>query len=253
MNNKLSVAIITKNEENNIARCLNSVSWADEIVVVDSGSTDKTVDICEKHSCKIITTDWLGFAKTKQFAVDNCSNDWVLVLDADEEITEPLKIKIELILQNPKFSGYRIKRSSFYLGKLIKHCGWDKDYTLRLFDKNKGKFNEKLVHESIIIKNGKIGIIEEVMLHYTYPTVDLHYAKMEMYSELGAKTLFNKGRRSGISNAVIRGALKFIKMYIVKLGFLDGKTGFILSINSSYGVYLKYLKLSKLNKNKTDE
>lgn len=249
MNNRLSIAIITKNEELNIGRCLKSVSWADEIVVVDSGSTDKTIDISTEHSCKIIKTSWLGFAKTKQLAVDNCSNDWVLVLDADEVITEPLKIKIKSILQSPEFSGYKIKRSSFYLGKLIRHCGWDKDYTLRLFEKSKGKFNEKLVHESVKIENDNVGTIEDVMLHYTYPTIDLHIAKMGMYSELGAKTLFNKGRRSGILNAVIRGTLKFLKMYIVKLGFLDGKTGFILCINSSFGVYLKYLKLWELVKN----
>ncbi|MCK4980243.1 MAG: glycosyltransferase family 2 protein [Candidatus Delongbacteria bacterium] len=251
--NKLSVAIITKNEENNIMRCLKSVSWVDEVVIVDSGSTDKTIEKCNEYNCKVIESEWLGFGKTKQLAVDNCKNYWVLVLDADEEISESLKVKIEEILINPKHSGYRIKRNSFYLGKMIKYCGWDKDYTLRLFDKNKGKFNDKLVHESVKIEDENIGIIKEVMLHYTYPSISLHMSKIKMYSELGAKDLIKKGHSSCIANAVLRGILKFFKMYFIKLGILDGKIGFILCVNSSFGVYLKYLKLWELHNSKSNE
>ncbi|MDD3044935.1 MAG: glycosyltransferase family 2 protein [Candidatus Delongbacteria bacterium] len=243
MNNKLSIAIITKNEELNIGRCLNSVSWADEIIVVDSGSTDKTIDICTEHNCKIILTDWLGFAKTKQLAVDNCRNDWVLVLDADEVITEPLKFKIETILNNPEVSGYKIKRSSFYLGKMIKHCGWDKDYTLRLFDKNKGRFNEKLVHESVKIENGNIGVIEEVMFHYTYQNITHHVNKINQYTTLSAENMFLNSKSYTLIGGLFRAFWGFFKMYILKLGFMDGIEGFILSINSSYYIFLKYSKL----------
>ncbi|MFA7122627.1 MAG: glycosyltransferase family 2 protein [Candidatus Delongbacteria bacterium] len=243
--NKLSAAIITKNEEKNIKRCLESVRWADEIIVVDSGSTDKTVGICKSYDCRIELSEWLGFAKTKQKAVDLCTNDWVLVLDADEEITDSLKDRLLKILDNPVHSGYRIKRESFYLGKKIRYCGWDKDYTLRLFDKNKGRFNNKAVHESVQIQSGTIGVISDPMIHYTYPTISSHIDKMNTYSDLGAAEMAKKGHASNPVSAVLRGLAKFVKMYILKLGFLDGKTGFVLCVNSAYGVYLKYLKMWK--------
>jgi glycosyltransferase involved in cell wall biosynthesis len=251
--NKLSAAIITKNEEKNIKRCLESIQWADEIVVVDSGSTDKTVGICKDYGCRIEISEWLGFAKTKHKAVDLCSNYWVLVLDADEEITGSLKDKILTTLENPSHSGYRIKRESFYLGKKIRYCGWDKDYTLRLFDKNKGRFNNKAVHESVQIQSGTIGVISEPMMHYTYPSVSSHLNKMNTYSELGASEKAKKGHASNPFSAVLRGLAKFVKMYVLKLGFLDGLTGFVLCLNSAYGVYLKYIKLWMINKSTADE
>lgn len=251
--NKLSIAIITKNEEKNIVRCLESVKWADEIVVVDSGSTDRTVEICRNAGCRVELSEWLGFAKTKQKAVDLCKNDWVLVLDADEVITPDLKDRIQNELENPVHTGYRIKRNSFYLGREIKHCGWDRDYTLRLFDNNKGRFNNKAVHESVQILEGSIGKIKEPMMHYTYPSVTSHIEKMNTYSELGAGEIAQKGYSSNPVSAVLRGLVKFIKMYILKLGLLDGTEGFVLCVNSAYGVYLKYLKLWKLNKEITDE
>ncbi|MDD3050245.1 MAG: glycosyltransferase family 2 protein [Candidatus Cloacimonetes bacterium] len=242
--NKLSVAIITKNEERNIGRCLKSVQWADEIVVVDSGSSDKTIDICQKFNCKIVETEWLGFGKTKQLAVNNCSHDWVLSIDADEELTTELQNRIKTILQNPDAEGYYIKRMSFYLNKLIQHCGWNHDFPLRLFNRRNGSFNEKIVHEAIEV-NGTVKKIKEVMFHYTYPTISFHIQKIDFYSTLGAERISDK--RSSISKAVMRGLFKFIKMYIIQLGFLDGKIGFVLSVNSAYGVYLKYIKLWETN------
>jgi glycosyltransferase involved in cell wall biosynthesis len=241
--NKISVAIITKNEEKNIGRCLESVKWADEIVIVDSGSTDLTLEICKKYNCKAYKSSWLGFSRTKQLAVDHCRYEWVLVIDADEEVTENLKTKIRDAIKSPGLSAYRIKRRSFYLGKLIKYCGWNKDYPLRLFEKAKGRFNNKIIHESIAMNDGKTGTINEVMLHYTYPDLHSHLLKIDAYSFLGAEELFEKGERSSIYKAVMRGGFKFIKMYLVQRGFLDGKIGFILCVNSAYGVYLKYLKL----------
>jgi glycosyltransferase involved in cell wall biosynthesis len=241
--NKLSVAIITKDEEKNIPTALNSVKWADEIVVVDSGSSDKTVEICKQFGANVIDSEWLGFGKTKQKAVDHCRNRWVLVLDADEVITESLKDSIIKILSEPKFSGYRIKRNSFYLGKEIKYCGWDKDYTLRLFDREVGRFNEKIVHESVVMEEGLIGKITSPMLHYTFPTISSHIEKMISYSKLGAEQLKNRGKSCNLLTPFLRGGFKFIKMYLLKKGFMDGRNGFLLSVNSSYGVYLKYLYL----------
>jgi len=238
---KLSIAIITKNEEKNIGRCLKSVNWADEVVVVDSGSIDGTLRICKEFNCKIINSEWLGFGATKQLAVENCANDWIFVIDADEVMTAELKTKIESTLVNPNYSGYRIKRTSYYLGKMIRHCGWDKDYTLRLFNKNKGRFNDRVVHESVQIEDEKIGKIEEPLLHYTYPEIKDHIHKMLTYSKLGSEQKYRKGATSSIVKSMLHGVFKFIKMFILQRGFLDGKEGFILSLNSSFGVYLKYL------------
>jgi glycosyltransferase involved in cell wall biosynthesis len=246
MKNKLSVTIITKNEEKNIGRCLASVQWADEIIVVDSGSTDLTLNVCKLYKCKIIQTKWQGFGKTKQFAVNSTSNDWVLSIDADEEISPKLKDTIQNILENTDKKAYKIKRTSFYIGKEVKHCGWNKDFPLRLFHKKFAEFNDKSVHESVKTKE-KIGIIYDVILHYSFPTLKKHLEKMIRYSELGAESLFQKGRKSSIGNAVFRGIFKFIKMYFLQAGYLDGKTGLLISFVSGFGVSYKYFRLWELN------
>lgn len=243
----LSVTIITKNEQSNIERCLQSVQWADEIIVVDSGSTDDTLEICRTYKCKIIETEWRGFGLTKQFAVKQATYNWILSVDADEEVTPDLTNKIQAVLREPKFKGYRIKRNSFYLGKMIRFSGWQKDFTLRLFNRNHGNFNSNIVHESVKIE-GTIGHISAPLLHYTYPDLSSHVRRMDRYAELGAEQLWAKGKRASIISATSRAAIKFIKMYILKMGFLDGKIGFILATNSAYGVFLKYLKLWEKNR-----
>jgi len=246
--NKISAVIITKNEEANIERCLTSISWVDEIVVVDSGSTDRTLEICKKYNCKIIETEWLGFGSTKKLAVDNATYDWIFSIDSDEEVTGILKSKIELILTDPKNNGYRIKRKSFYLERLIKHCGWNSDFPLRLFNKNFGNFNDKEVHESVVL-NGDISKINEHMLHYTYPTIEVHLKKINRYSTIQAEEMYKLGKRYPIVLAVFFGLNKFANTYLFNLGILDGREGFILCSIASFGVYLKYAKLWKLNKN----
>ena len=243
----LSVTIITLNEEKNIERCLKSVAWADEIVVVDSGSSDDTINICQRFGCKIIQTTWLGYGPTKKQAVESATNDWILSIDADEEVTDELRVKIRTILENPHSQGYRIKRKSFYLGQVVQHCGWDRDYPLRLFNRRYGNFNDKQIHESVEI-TGQISQIEEPLLHYTYPTLSSHILRLDKYSELGAAAAFQKGKTVSIIGAVMRGLLKFIKMYFLQLGFLDGKIGFVLAYNSAFGVYLKYIKLWEKNR-----
>lgn len=237
---KISATIITFNEEENIERCLQSIKWIDEIVVVDSFSTDSTLEICNKYNCNIIQTEWKGFGKTKKFAVDNSKNEWILSIDADEEVSEELKERILNITGKEKYNGYKIKRRSFYLGKEIKHCGWDRDYPLRLFNKNAGNFNEKEVHESVKI-DGEKGRLEEPIYHYTYPDIATHVKKMNRYSDLGQSEIKSKNGY-GIIASLLLGINKFIKMYFIQKGFLDGKIGFLLSIHSAFGVYLKYIK-----------
>lgn len=245
----LSVAIITKNEEQNLPNCLKSIEWVDDIVVVDSGSEDRTRTICKEFGCRCYESEWLGYGKTKQVAVDNCKNKWVLVLDADEVVTENLHQALQNILKNPQYSGYRIKRNSFYLGQRIKHCGWGQDYPLRLFNKTRGHFNEKMVHEEIKIEDGRVGKIKQPMQHFTYPTIEDHITKMAKYARLGADSQ-SEDNSSSIFKAVSSGLFKFLKMYILKFGFLDGKKGFLLCMNSAFGAYLKYIYIWENNERK---
>ncbi len=242
MSEKLSIAIITKNEEKNIERCLKSVQWADEIVVVDNGSTDRTLDICRQYEAKIIRSEWLGFGLLKQLAVNSATNDWIFSIDSDEEVSDALRLKVQAILERPQFHGYRIKRVSFYLGKRIRFCGWHRDYPLRLFNRRCGNFNDHIVHESVRL-TGAVAKIEEPILHYTYPTIQSHVERMNRYTDLGTEKLIAQRKSASILAAVMRGMAKFIKMYLLQQGFRDGRIGFVLCYNSAFGVYLKYLKL----------
>lgn len=240
MRAKISAVIITKNEIKNIERCLNSLLWADEIVVFDNCSDDGTQIIATKLGAKLVqNTTWEGFGISKQKAVLNATNDWILSVDADEVVTENLKNDIIDILENPKYVIYSIKRSSYYLGKIINHCGWGNDYPIRLFDRNFAKFNDKKVHE-FVESNNPIGRIENKLLHYTYPDINSHLKKIMFYSDLAIES--NPNKTTGLFSIIFRGIFKFVQMYWLKLGFLDGRRGFILSLISSFGIVFKYLK-----------
>jgi glycosyltransferase involved in cell wall biosynthesis len=242
----LSAVIIAKNEEHNLDRCLASLVWADEIVVVDSGSTDRTMDVARGYGARVVETPWLGFGKTKQLAVDAASHDWVFSIDADEAVPELLALEIRVILNAPQKQGYRIARRSYYLGRPVCFSGWQSDAPLRLFNRKHGRFNEKILHESVEM-DSKPGKINTHMCHYTYPTISSHLEKIGSYSGLGAQQLVEKGKKTNPVFAGFRGLGKFIKMYLLKLGFLDGKEGFILAVVSAFGVTLKYLQLWELN------
>jgi len=244
--NKISASIITKNEESNIKRCLESVKWADEIIIVDSGSTDKTLEICQFYHCKIIETEWLGFGLTKQIGVNAASNDWVLSIDADEEVTSELKNKILELVQSTKFHAFNIKRVSYYLKKRIKYSGWQTDYPLRLFNKQYGNFNDASVHESVVMDSKNASTIQALLYHYPYQSISSHIGKINLYTQLGAEKLFDKGKKTTLIYAVLSGIVKFIKMYLIKKGFLDGKEGFVLAVLSGFSSTLKYFKLWSL-------
>lgn len=245
----ISAVIIVKNEEKNIERCLKSLDWTDEIILVDTGSEDNTVEIAKQFNVKIFHLEkWEGFGKAKKYATEMAENDWILSIDADEEVTEGLLIKIKKILENPTKDCYRIKRNSFYLGKLIKHSGWNKDYPKRLFNRKFANFNEKLVHESVVCKT-EIGTIEQPILHYTYPTVSSHLRKIDLYTELAAQE--RKTKKSSIFMAIALGLNKFINIYFFKKGFLDGSKGLLLAIFSAFSVFVKYIKFyEKSNRTK---
>ncbi|MBN1426214.1 glycosyltransferase family 2 protein [Candidatus Fermentibacteria bacterium] len=245
----LSVVLITRDEEANIARCLESVRWAHEVVVVDSGSTDHTVEICQSLSCRVIQTAWKGFGLTKRYAVEQASHDWILSVDADEVVTPELTHAIRFLLDGePQAAAYRIRRRSCYLGTPIRFSGWQHDRPIRLFDRRRGTFNDRSLHESVVVDGPVETVRSGDLLHYPYPTVSSHLAKMERYSALGAQRLFTQGQSASIPEAVARGTAKFIKMFFLRGGFLDGKVGFVLAENSAFGVYLKYLKLWELSR-----
>ena len=248
MKSEISCVIITKNEAHNIRRCLESVKWMDEVIVVDSGSEDETVAICKSMGCKVIEIEWMGYGKTKGFAVKQAKHDWVFSIDADEEMTPELRQRVEKILSSTDaVQGYYVRERTFYLGRLIRFSGWGSEYHLRLFNRNYGNYNEKELHESIRLK-GEKARIEEHLLHYSYPSIEVHLRKINLYTTLGAQQLKAKGRSSSILSALIRGKLRFIKTYFLYGGFLDGREGLCLALISAYGVSFKYLKLWKMTR-----
>ena len=245
MTAKLSVTIITLNEEANIRRTLESVQWADEIVVLDSGSTDRTVSICREFTDKVFHQDWLGFGKQKNAAIDKATGYWVLSLDADEPVEKELAAEIRTIMASPEPNdGYRIPRKTFFLGKWIRHGGWYPDYNLRLFRKGKGRFEERAVHEAVKV-DGKAGTTQHAILHYAYPDLASYLASINKYSSLAVDVMAEQGipaRKTTWINIVIRPVLTFIFKYVVRLGFLDGKHGLMLNLFHAYYVFAKYAK-----------
>jgi glycosyltransferase involved in cell wall biosynthesis len=244
----LSVAIITKNEEKNIRDCLESVKWADEIIIVDSHSTDQTIEICKQYTSKIYVHDWNGFGVQKNRAIQYCKYPWILSLDADERVTPELREEIKKILSQKKpLKAYAISRKSLYCGKIIKYSGWNPDYVLRLFQKNQAKFNNHLVHESLIVK-GKTGYLQNPIIHYTYDSFETIIQKMNLYSSEKAKMMYKKKYKSSLLKSVLKGFFTLVRTYIFKLGFLDGKEGLMLAISNAEICYYSYIKLWLLNK-----
>jgi len=239
----VSVTLITKNEEKNIRDALESVKDFEEIVIVDSFSEDTTLQICKEYTDKIFQFEWQGFAKQKQLAIDKTTLPWVLVLDADERVTEGLKKEILEKIKDDK-DGYFIPRKNFFLGRWIKHSGWWPDYTLRLFKKDRGKMQQREVHEKIIV-NGKIGYLREPLIHYTYYSLDDFIKKMQIYASLSAEEIFKftLSKKKIILKMIFSPFFTFFKMFFLRLGFLDGLRGFILAFLYSCYSFLKYAKV----------
>ena len=245
---KISAVVITYNEEKNIRRCLESLSWADEIVVVDSFSQDRTKEIASSFTDKILDVEWQGFGKQKEFARTKASFDWVLSVDADEVVSEKLKEEIKSVInKNDSLDGYYISRLSNFLGRWVKHGGWYPDYVLRLFKKDKARFDESLVHEKLILE-GKTGFLMNEILHYTDPDISHYLSKMDKYTTLSAQKLLAEGKSTTVFDLLFRPAAIFFKMYLLKSGFLDGWQGFLLASFSSFHVFVKYAKLWHLRK-----
>jgi glycosyltransferase involved in cell wall biosynthesis len=234
MSNRLSVVIITKNEENFIEEAIRSANFAEDIVVLDNFSDDKTCEISLKMGARVEQHEWLGFGKQKNLAVSLAVNDWVFVLDSDERITPELKLEIMNELKNPFSDGYLVPRLNWFFGKSIKNCGLYPDYSLRLYNKNKGSFNEVDVHESVKI-DGKVSKLKNHMIHLAYENVDEFIEKQKKYSRLSAK-------KKNILKAIISPCWTFLKIYIIKLGFMDGWHGFIIAKVYAKYTFWKYIK-----------
>ncbi len=244
---KLSVAIITKNEEDRLPVCLKSVSFADDIVVVDSGSTDRTVEIAKDMGCRVFIEEWKGYGPQKQSAVKKCKNEWVLIIDADERIPEETKEKITEIVKNPLADAYSFPLKNFFHGKWIKHCGWWPNRKIRLFRKSRGMVNEALVHESVEV-SGTVMNIHTPIIHESIRDLSSMLNKINIYSSLGAETLFKKGKNVSGLTAFFKGVAAFFKLYVLKLGILDGYEGFVISFSHAVNTCYKYLKLKEYNK-----
>lgn len=247
----LTVSIITLNEEKNLARTLESVKkFADEIVIVDSGSTDKTEEIAKSFNAKFYFQKWLGYGPQRNKAIELASSEWVLNIDADEEISEELAKKIVDIKdeKNGNIDVFKINFMSVCFGKKIKHGGWSNSYRIRLFKKNSGRFNENNVHEEFIT-NSHIGKINEYILHHSYSDLEDYFTKFNKYTTLGAIEYYKKNKKANLVSIVLNPIYKFIRMYFFRLGFLDGLEGFILAITSSLYTMVKYYKLKEIYRN----
>jgi glycosyltransferase involved in cell wall biosynthesis len=239
----LSAILITRNEERNVEACLASLGFAEEIVVVDSGSTDGTEALCRKDPrVRWHSEDWKGFGRQKNRAVEKAAGPWIFSIDADERATPELADEISRMdLERSPEAGYRVPRRSFFGGRWVRHGGWYPDYTIRLWRKDAGRFEERPVHEAVRV-SGPVGTLRGDLLHYTYRDTADFVARMNRYSSLGAEELARRGKRVSAFDFLLRPPFTFFKMFVLKRGFLDGKLGLRLAVLYSMYTFVKYVK-----------
>jgi len=244
----LSVILITKNESAHIAACLESVSFADEIVVVDSGSTDDTREIARAMGARVErTADWPGFGPQKNRALDLATCDWVLSIDADERVTPELAREIIDTLAAPSADAYEIARLSNFCGRFIRHSGWWPDYVLRLFRRGTARFTDAAVHEKVVPRGGPPARLRHHFLHYPYADMAVLIDKVNRYSSDAAAMMHARGKRSSVFGAVGHGAWTFVRIYLIRRGFLDGRHGLVLAVTAAAGSFFRYAKLAFLS------
>jgi glycosyltransferase involved in cell wall biosynthesis len=247
----VSATIITLNEAANIEACLASVAWVDEVVVVDSGSTDGTTDLARARGARVIARDWPGsYAAQKNFAAGEAAHDWILSVDADERVTTALASEIRAVLASgPPAAGYRIPRVTWHLGRWIRTTDWYPDYQLRLYDRRRATWPPRLVHESVRV-DGAPGYLKSDLEHYAYRDISHHHQAMDRYTTLAARQMHEQGRRAGAFDLVLHPPAAFLRNYLLKRGCLDGLPGFVISAMNAYYVFLKFAKLWELQNRK---
>jgi (heptosyl)LPS beta-1,4-glucosyltransferase len=245
----VSVTIITLNEAANIDACLETVKWADEVVVVDSGSTDGTPDRARAHGARVIVRDWPGYPAQKNFAAAQASHDWILSVDADERVTPDLASEIRSTLQSTDgVAGYRVPRVTWHLGRWIRTTDWYPDYQLRLYDRRRATWPPRIVHESVSA-DGPVRYLTQDLQHYAYRDISHHHDVMNRYTSLAARQMFEQGRRAGVLDLTVHPPAAFLRNYVLKRGFMDGLPGFVVSAMNAHYVFLKFAKLWELQRN----
>ncbi len=246
----LTVVIIARDEAARIEACLESVRWADEIVLLDSGSRDDTVAIARRYTDRVYDLEWRGFGLQKQAAVDMASHDMIFSIDCDERLTAELAEEIRGILAKKEIAAaYSVPRRTFLGSKEIRHCGWYPDRTVRLFDRTRAAFSADLVHERVVVQ-GAVADCYEHLLHYSFSGIAQLLGKLNQYSELGARQLFDKGRRCSLFDLTVRPCYAFFKTYLLRRGFLDGVEGLEIAATTSLLTFVKYIKLREMERSK---
>lgn len=248
MRKKISAIIIAGNEEKNIRDCLESVKWCDEIILVDSESIDKTVEIAKEYTDKIFIKKWEGFADQKKYLLEKAANEWVLSLDADERVSDELREEVEnLLINETQYDGYKIPRESYFLNKKIKHCGWYPDYQLRLFQKSKTQVTERKVHEGFIV-DGKVGTLKNNLIHFTHQNIAETISKINSYSTLEAEEKFDKKKVKPLQ-ILTHPIAAFLNHFFSRKGYKEGVHGLMISLIHAMTNMLTYMKLWEMQNN----
>jgi hypothetical protein len=241
---KVTVTVITRNEAAHISAALDSVAWADEIIVIDSHSTDDTVSLARERATRVEVRDWPGYGAQKNYAADLAAHDWILSIDADERVTAEIRTLLSI---EPAARGYRVARVTQYLGRWIKSTDWYPDYQLRLYDRRAGRWSARRVHESVELR-GAPGQLHNDLQHYAYRNISHHLATIDRYTTLAAEQAFADGKRTSALAACIHAKLAFLRNFVLRHGFTDGSVGLIVSTLNSYYVFLKLAKLVELQR-----
>jgi glycosyltransferase involved in cell wall biosynthesis len=243
--------VITRNEEANIGPCLDALAFCDERIVVDAGSTDRTIALAREKGARVETHDWQGFGAQKNFALSLAQGDWVLSVDADERVSPALAREIERALVEGRADGYEIPRLSSFVGRQMRHSGWFPDYVLRLFRRGKARFSDDLVHERVIC-DGPVARLTEQLAHDSVTRLEQAISRVDRYSTAGAEMLVASGRRVSFAQGITHGVWSFFRAYVLRLGFLDGHAGFLLAVANAEGTYYRYMKAWLAQRRKTE-
>ncbi len=238
----LSIVIVAKNEALNIADCVRSARFADEVIVLDSGSTDGTAELARAEGARVVVADWPGYGPQNNRGIDMASGDWFFSLDADERITPALAAEIREAITRTDVDGFRVPRVSMYCGRFMQHGGWRPDYTWRLARRGKARFTEHFLHAHLQVQ-GATGTLREPIVHYSFRTMEAVLEKLNRYSSASARDMTSAGRKGSLGRAVAHGLWAFIRTYFLRLGFLDGRWGFMLAVSNAEGTYYRYVKL----------
>lgn len=238
----LSIIIVAKNEAINIADCVRCARFADEVIVLDSGSTDGTPELARTEGARVTVTDWPGFGAQKNRGIDLATGDWFFCLDADERISGELAAEIRAAIERADVNGFRVPRTSMYCGRFIRHGGWTPDYSWRLARRGAARFTSHAVHEHLQVQ-GPTGTLRHPIVHYSFRSMESVLEKLNRYSSASARDMTAAGRKGSLGRAVAHGVWAFFRTYVLRLGFLDGRWGFMLAVSNAEGTYYRYVKL----------